>query len=104
MSVSRLFVLLVALPVVSVILVACASGSDTAVSQSNDRSDGVVQVIVSGTIVPPDRPTQRPLKVDLTDLGPAPEINNDLWINTETPITLASQRGKVVLIEFWTFG
>ena len=36
--------------------------------------------------------------------GPAPEIGNDVWLNTQTPIRLADQRGKVILVEFWTFG
>ena len=39
----------------------------------------------------------------LPDLGDAPEINNEVWINSE-PLTMAALRGKVVLIEFWTFG
>ena len=34
---------------------------------------------------------------------PAPEISASAWINT-TPIPPASLRGKVALIEFWTFG
>lgn len=32
----------------------------------------------------------------------APEISGGLWINSE-PLTLKSLRGRVVLIEFWTF-
>jgi cytochrome c biogenesis protein CcdA/thiol-disulfide isomerase/thioredoxin len=42
--------------------------------------------------------------VPLEDLGPAPELTGiTAWINTE-PTTLAAQRGKVVLVHFWTFG
>ena len=33
----------------------------------------------------------------------APEITSPAWINSE-PQTLNSLRGKVVLVEFWTFG
>ncbi len=33
---------------------------------------------------------------------PAPEISGDVWLNSE-PLTLAALRGKVVLVEFWTF-
>ena len=35
----------------------------------------------------------------------APEFPPDLeWINTSRPLTLKELRGKVVLLEFWTFG
>jgi len=33
----------------------------------------------------------------------APEIPSGTWINSE-PLTLKSLRGRVVLVEFWTFG
>ena len=42
--------------------------------------------------------------VALEDLGPAPELTGiTAWINSD-PLTLASLRGKVVLVHFWTFG
>ena len=34
---------------------------------------------------------------------PAPEIGGDVWVNS-APRTVASLRGDVVLVEFWTFG
>ncbi len=33
----------------------------------------------------------------------APEWTNDTWINSE-PLRVKDLRGKVVLIEFWTYG
>ena len=33
----------------------------------------------------------------------APEITGQTWINTE-PLRLADLKGKVVMVEFWTFG
>lgn len=33
---------------------------------------------------------------------PAPEITADAWLNS-APLTTAGLRGKVVLVEFWTF-
>jgi thiol-disulfide isomerase/thioredoxin len=35
--------------------------------------------------------------------APAPEISGQAWINTD-PLRLADLKGKVVLVEFWTFG
>ena len=40
----------------------------------------------------------------LPDLGVAPELTNDVWLNTTEPLRLANLRGYVVLIEMWTFG
>ncbi len=34
----------------------------------------------------------------------APELTNEIWLNTEEPLRLADLRGKVVLLEMWTFG
>lgn len=42
--------------------------------------------------------------VDLPDFGPAPELNNEVWINSQGPLRLADLRGKVVLLDMWTFG
>ena len=47
--------------------------------------------------------------VESNDLGDeakapiAPEITNGTWINSD-PITLKSLRGRVVIVDFWTFG
>ena len=37
-------------------------------------------------------------------LGAAPAWSNEVWINSETPLPLEDLRGKVILLEFWTFG
>ena len=34
---------------------------------------------------------------------PAPEITGGPWINSE-PLSLEKLRGRVVIVEFWTFG
>ena len=48
--------------------------------------------------------TTGPARIELNDLGPAPELTGiAAWINSE-PLTMAWLRGKVVLVEFWTFG
>ena len=40
----------------------------------------------------------------LPDLGPAPELTNETWLNVDAPLRLADLRGKVVAIDMWTFG
>ena len=40
----------------------------------------------------------------LKDFGEAPELTNQVWLNTDHPLRLADLRGKVVLLEMWTFG
>lgn len=40
----------------------------------------------------------------LPDLGPAPELGNSTWLNTDLPLRLADRRGQVVGLEMWTFG
>lgn len=37
------------------------------------------------------------------DLGIAPELTNEIWLNTDAPLRLADLRGKVVALEMWTF-
>jgi ABC-type uncharacterized transport system auxiliary subunit len=41
---------------------------------------------------------------ELANLGVAPELNNQVWLNSEKALRLADLRGKVVLLEMWTFG
>ena len=40
----------------------------------------------------------------LPDLGKAPELTNDIWINPPETLRLAELKGQVVLLEMWTFG
>ena len=35
--------------------------------------------------------------------APAPEVAGERWINS-APLTTQSLRGRVVLVEFWTYG
>jgi hypothetical protein len=51
----------------------------------------------------PPGPTPLPAVI-LPDLGLAPDFTNEVWLNTEGPLNLETLRGKVVLVEFWTFG
>ncbi len=42
--------------------------------------------------------------VSLRDLGPAPELGNEIWLNADQPLRPSNLRGKVVLLDMWTFG
>ena len=44
------------------------------------------------------------IRPSLQNSGPAPELVGKTWLNTERPVRLADLRGRVVLIDMWTFG
>lgn len=46
---------------------------------------------------------QQQLLAGLPALGAAPELQNEVWFNS-APLQLTALRGKVVMVEFWTFG
>ncbi len=49
-------------------------------------------------------PEQRALLAGLgVVIGMPPELRNEVWLNS-APLTLADLRGKVVVVEFWTYG
>jgi hypothetical protein len=52
----------------------------------------------------PSADSAMPKLASLPDLGPAPELTNDTWLNVDSPLRLADLRGKVVIVEMWTFG
>ena len=43
-------------------------------------------------------------QADYPDLGIAPELSGISWLNTPIPLRLADLRGKVILLDMWTFG
>lgn len=57
-----------------------------------------------GGIQPQAEEPAMPKAAFLPDLGPAPELTNDTWLNVDEPLRIANLRGKVVLLEMWTFG
>jgi len=72
------------------ILFGCAAQPGTASNQNE------VQVQVEEPAMP---------KVaSLPDLGPAPELTNDTWLNVDAPLRIADLGGKVIIVEMWTFG
>ena len=61
-------------------------------------------IILPGCSLLPAAEDSGPPPVSLSDLGQAPELTNDIWLNTERPLRLEDLRGNVVLLEMWTFG
>jgi hypothetical protein len=64
-------------------------------------------VLSACAVTAPSQPPleqEQPKTADLPDLGAAPELTNEVWLNTETPLRLVDLRGKVVLLDMWTFG
>jgi hypothetical protein len=59
-------------------------------------------ILLAACAIAPAQPTE--VIVELPNLGPAPELTNEVWLNTDEPLRLASLRGKVVLLDMWTFG
>jgi hypothetical protein len=53
---------------------------------------------------PQSGPTPASKASNLPDLGAAPELAGDTWLNAPAPLRLADLRGKVVLVDMWTFG
>lgn len=51
-----------------------------------------------------DLNAQPTVQMVLQDCGMAPELRNDVWINTDQPLRLTELRGKVVLIDMWNYG
>jgi thiol-disulfide isomerase/thioredoxin len=46
---------------------------------------------------------QQQLLASLPAKGVPPELSNEVWLNSD-PLKLADLHGKVVIVEFWTFG
>ena len=96
-----------------ILLLAACSVSETSVVE---KTNGAEEVLVLATesavvgemeeaeVVPVSPTATEAVMLQLPDLGAAPELVNETWLNTDAPVTIASQRGKVILLEFWTFG
>lgn len=81
------------------------------VPAANEMAAEVVQAVQPANLSPAEVATtgagpteeQRQLLASLNGMGAPPELFNEVWLNSE-PLKLADLRGKVVIVEFWTFG
>ncbi len=81
-----------------------ASGPGETVSLIQESSANAEQTTANPpTLEPAPTAEPEPTLPPLPIIGPAPDFQNDVWLNSE-PLRLADLEGKVVLLEFWTFG
>jgi thiol-disulfide isomerase/thioredoxin len=89
------------LPLLALLLLAAActpAGTDHAAP--NDVTTESVQSTESAASEDPDESAE-----SFAGTTPAPEFPEGLeWINSADPVTLDSLKGKVVLLDFWTYG
>lgn len=89
----------------TVLLAACASANSSSNPLAQMQGEGAADE-VSEPMMEVQKPVEasKPVRADLEDLGPAPELANGVWLNTDQPLRLEDLRGKVVLLDMWTFG
>lgn len=85
------------LSVITLLLAGC-------VSSTGSRPASQIDQPAELTAADPEVVATQGVEVDLENYGPAPELNNEVWLNTDRPLRLADLRGKVVLLDMWTFG
>ena len=85
-------------PIVVLFLAGCSAVGSGSLTQSGLVSSTAVQSSAD------ENGAQRTPQIALYDYGPAPELSNDVWLNTDQPLRMANLRGKVVLIDMWTYG
>ncbi len=62
---------------------------------------------LGGGSASPENPADQPepeIDAAQSELDEAPELHNEVWLNTDQPLRLAELRGQVVLLDMWTFG
>ncbi len=81
-----------------------SDGEEAVADGSDGAQDQTATVEETGeTLAPAPTAQQLELLAKLRPQGEAPELLNEVWLNSE-PLKLADLRGNVVLVEFWTYG
>ena len=89
--------------IIALILAGCV-GASTSTSQPTQPQEVTNQLDqAQDEVVVPQEEVVPQASIMLDNFGPAPELNNEVWLNTDGPLRLADLRGKVVLLEMWTF-
>ena len=86
-------------------------GQQLFIPQTNEISEELTVTVQQEKSMPADvsvaaagpSPEQEALLASMPSRGTPPELFNEVWLNSE-PLKLQELRGKVVLIDFWTYG
>lgn len=95
------------LVVLFITMAGCSVGGGV---RNEEQSDDQIPIVTPpeeespGEAVPITETPQVKAAPTLSNLGMAPELTNEVWINSTEALRLADLRGKVVLLEMWTFG
>ena len=93
----RLFTLLLI-----VLGASAAGGLYLYTTKADNEPEPTQNIIVNGEQVDETKVTEEPAV--FINSGPAPEFEKlSGWLNTEKPLTVAELKGKVVLVNFWTY-
>lgn len=77
--------------------ICCAQDSNDEETATPNRSDGDSNAGIRRGLAPPNPfPRTTKLRPGILDLGSG-------WLNTDRPISLADLKGKIVLLDFWTY-
>ena len=72
-------------------------------SISGDASQESDMQSMPQTVAAQPTAKQAQLLASLPIIGTPPELHNEVWLNS-APLKLADLHGKVVIVEFWTYG
>jgi sugar lactone lactonase YvrE/peroxiredoxin len=87
--------------VLALVLTACTGNAPTQ-APDGDSDGAPTSVAPSESTIPLSGDSDRPSQAGDQ---PAPEFPVDVeWLNTDQPLTLDDLRGKMVLLDFWTYG
>jgi thiol-disulfide isomerase/thioredoxin len=82
---------------ITLLLAGCAGSLDSRPARQVERPTEPIAT-------DPEVARTQEVAVNLDNFGAAPELNNEVWLNTDHPLRLADLRGKVVMLDMWTFG
>ncbi len=89
---------------ITLFLVGCAA-AETGPSSEEKQNESSQAPATSALSASAKRAySEQTIRSELDDYGLAPELINEVWLNTDQPLRLSELQGKVVLLDMWTFG